>query len=147
MEVRGAHCSRRCWIRTRHMLRKDPPGGVGSVAAARVKPPDRSNTGGGGGSGRRPLLSTFEGNNRQMLIDIKDSLNHVVKKNPTGADVGQLDKSELSQSTPNLLDSNKINGNNSNGTPVTQQPQNEPLSVQSDGYGRNSEIPRKIRGP
>ena len=100
------------------MLRKDPLGGGGGTAGG----VNRASSAGPGGStapvGRRPLLFTFEGNNRQMLIDIKDSLNHVVKKAPNGNDLAsQLGgkSSELSHSSPNLLDgSSKANGVNNN---------------------------------
>ena len=101
------------------MLRKEPLGGGGAAGPV------------GGGAppgGRRPLLSTFEGNNRQMLLDIKDSLNHVVKKAPNGTDLGnQLGggkSSELSHSSPNLLDSNnRANGVNNNASAaVTSNP-------------------------
>ena len=34
-----------------------------------------------GGQGRRPLLATFEGNNRQILQGIRDNLSHVLSKN------------------------------------------------------------------
>ncbi len=65
---------------------------------------------GGGGAagkdrGRRPVLTTtFD---RQMLVDIRDTLQHHLRK-PNG-DTNLLAKSELSQSTPNLLE--KVNGN------------------------------------
>lgn len=36
---------------------------------------------GDSGQGRRPLLATFEGNNRQILQGIRDNLSHVLNKN------------------------------------------------------------------
>lgn len=57
-----------------------------------------------GGGGRRPLLVTFVGNNRQMLNEIRDSLSHL-RKNDLDLcnDLSALQlKPELSQSTPNL---------------------------------------------
>ncbi|RUS81120.1 hypothetical protein EGW08_011106 [Elysia chlorotica] len=70
-----------------------------------------------GPNGRRPLLVTFDGNNRQMLNEIRDSLSHL-RKNDVEAQYsehllhppssgGQF-KHDLSQSTPNLL--GKSNG-------------------------------------
>lgn len=55
-------------------------------------------------AGRRPLLSTFVGNNRHMLQEIRDNLSHL-RKNQEGnaADLANI-KPELSQSTPNLVD-------------------------------------------
>ncbi|GFS17568.1 serine/threonine-protein kinase LATS1-like [Elysia marginata] len=83
-----------------HMSRKDP-------AAARPGP-----------NGRRPLLLTFDGNNRQMLNEIRDSLSHLRKNDvdgpysdhlghpasSSGLQVPASLKQDLSQSTPNLLD-------------------------------------------
>ncbi|KAK7493110.1 hypothetical protein BaRGS_00015631 [Batillaria attramentaria] len=60
-----------------------------------------------GGGGRRPLLATFVGNNRQMLNEIRDSLSHLRKLEGDGEVAGPGGaplKSELSQSTPNLAD-------------------------------------------
>ena len=37
-----------------------------------------------GGAGRRPLLATFVGNNRQMLQEIRDSLSHLRKQQQSG---------------------------------------------------------------
>lgn len=81
------------------MSRKD-------TAAARLGP-----------NGRRPLLLTFDGNNRQMLNEIRDSLSHLRKNDvdgpfsdylhPSSGSGLQLPaslKQDLSQSTPNLLD-------------------------------------------
>ena len=53
------------------------------------------------GGGRRPLLATFVGSNRQMLNDIRDSLSHLRKAQLEGD--GDL-RSDLSQSTSNLSD-------------------------------------------
>ena len=60
-----------------------------------------------GDGGRRPLLTTFVGNNRQMLQEIRDSLCHLQKQQPgenrqDGAAANQI-KGDLSQSTPNLI--------------------------------------------
>ncbi|KAI8792121.1 Serine/threonine-protein kinase lats1 [Biomphalaria glabrata] len=65
------------------------------------KEPDRPSAG-----GRRPLLVTFVGNNRQMLNEIRDSLSHLRKNDLEGySDLSNLQhKPELSQSTPNLLE-------------------------------------------
>ncbi|CAL1528930.1 unnamed protein product [Lymnaea stagnalis] len=65
------------------------------------KEPDRPSQG-----GRRPLLVTFVGNNRQMLNEIRDSLSHLRKNDLEGYnDLSNLQlKPELSQSTPNLLE-------------------------------------------
>ncbi|XP_013416744.1 serine/threonine-protein kinase LATS1 [Lingula anatina] len=57
--------------------------------------------------GRRPLLSTFTGNNRQMLHEIRDSLSHLRKNQP--ADGGkpepmQIKPPEAGQSTSNIAD-------------------------------------------
>ncbi len=71
---------------------------------------------GGGGAagkdrGRRPVLTTtFD---RQMLVDIRDTLQHHLRK-PNG-DNNLLAKSELSQSTPNLLE--RVNGNSASSAP------------------------------
>lgn len=71
-----------------HMIRKDP---------------DR-------GGGRRPLLATFVGNNRQMLNEIRDNLSHLRRNvlegdgEGTGGGGVQPLKGDLSQSTPNLAD-------------------------------------------
>uniref|UniRef100_A0A0B7AW07 non-specific serine/threonine protein kinase n=1 Tax=Arion vulgaris TaxID=1028688 RepID=A0A0B7AW07_9EUPU len=56
--------------------------------------------------GRRPLLVTFVGNNRQMLNEIRDSLSYLRKNDLEGYnDFSNLHlKPELSQSTPNLLE-------------------------------------------
>ncbi len=91
------------------MLRKDPPGGGGGLGGGPGRLfPDRA---GNPGPGRRPLLSTFEGNNRQMLMGIKDSLHHHIAEKFPKVDGDQLGgKSELSHSTPNLLDSSSNNG-------------------------------------
>ena len=59
------------------------------------------------GGGRRPLLAAFVGNNRQMLNDIRDSLSHLRKSQLEGdGDSGGMQqlRTELSQSTPNLID-------------------------------------------
>lgn len=61
------------------------------------KEPDRP-------GGRRPLLVTFVGNNRQMLNEIRDSLSHLRKNDLEGYADGLQLKPELSQSTPNLLE-------------------------------------------
>ena len=62
-----------------------------------------------GGSGRRPLLSTFVGNNRQMLTEIRDSLSHVRKNGDGKLELPPQGK-DLSQSTSNLVDKNaKVN--------------------------------------
>lgn len=57
-------------------------------------------------SGRRPLLLTFVGNNRQMLNEIRDSLSHLRKNDLEGcSEFSSLQhKLDLSQSTPNLLE-------------------------------------------
>ena len=62
--------------------------------------------------GRRPLLVTFVGNNRQMLNEIRDSLSHLRKHDLEGFnDVSGMQlKTELSQSTPNLLDQKSATG-------------------------------------
>ncbi len=121
------------------MLRKDPPGGGGAGAAPggdRLLPDRLSRP---PGPGRRPLLSTFEGNNRQILFALNDSLNQVVKKTPNGnipatAGAGAMDhmspKSELSHSTPNLLvDSNK----NANGAAAVANGNNNVPSTRGKG--------------
>ena len=82
-----------------HMSRKD-------TGAARAGP-----------NGRRPLLVTFDGNNRQMLNEIRDSLSHLRKNDvegqysdhllhpqSSGPQIPASLKHDLSQSTPNLLD-------------------------------------------
>uniref|UniRef100_A0A0B7AYS4 non-specific serine/threonine protein kinase n=1 Tax=Arion vulgaris TaxID=1028688 RepID=A0A0B7AYS4_9EUPU len=66
---------------------------------------DRPGTG-----GRRPLLLTFVGNNRLMLNEIRDSLSHVRRNDLEGChDFSNLQlKTELSQSTPNLLEKSTV---------------------------------------
>ncbi|XP_074647480.1 serine/threonine-protein kinase LATS1-like isoform X2 [Tubulanus polymorphus] len=58
-----------------------------------------------GERGRRPLLSTFVGNNRQMLQEIRDSLSHHLRR----AEQQPL-RPELSQSSPNLVDNELSTG-------------------------------------
>lgn len=74
------------------------------------------------GGGRRPLLATFVGNNRQMLNEIRDSLSHL-RKSQTEADSEMPPsnmhlRTEMSQSTPNLADKSTITSSASSaGTP------------------------------
>lgn len=57
----------------------------------------------GSGEGRRPFL--VSGDNRQMLRDIRDSLNHHRLQDDIGGNL----RADFSQSTPNLLNE-KSNG-------------------------------------
>ncbi|KAK3712498.1 hypothetical protein RRG08_002828 [Elysia crispata] len=76
-----------------------------------------------GPNGRRPLLLTFDGNNRQMLNEIRNSLSHLRKDDvegqycdhllhpsSSGAQLPASLKHDLSQSTPNLLDKSSSSG-------------------------------------
>lgn len=64
-----------------------------------------------GESGRRPILATFVGNNRQMLQEIRDSLSHHLRPQQDAKLDGQQQQQQqgqargdgsISQSTPNL---------------------------------------------
>ena len=54
---------------------------AGRLTAMQRPPPDPA-----AAAGRRPMLATFGGSNRQMLLDIRDSLSHV-RKQPVAAAV------------------------------------------------------------
>lgn len=54
-------------------------------------------------SGRRPLV--ISGPNRQMLHDLRDSLSHIRGSHSDQSDPSLPNRAELSQSTPNLLES------------------------------------------
>lgn len=54
-------------------------------------------------SGRRPLV--ISGPNRQMLHDLRDSLSHIRGSHCDQSDPSLPNRAELSQSTPNLLES------------------------------------------
>ncbi|CAH1799139.1 unnamed protein product [Owenia fusiformis] len=60
-------------------------------------------------AGRRPLLTTFTGNNRQMLQDIRDNLSHI-RKNQQLQQQGEGGKTEPMQIKPDLIQ-NATNAN------------------------------------
>lgn len=54
--------------------------------------------------GRRPLLATFDGNNRLMLQQIRDSLSYLRKPQDEPSNLTNIPLKDLSRSTPNLTD-------------------------------------------